>query len=143
MNPAEYVLDLINTDFDSNGEILDDLVSKWKENEHDHSEILKLESDPIELTTFSTTSEIRNIGTLISRSLVKASRDILTYYVRLVMYLGLAILMGTVWLRLGKDQKISSHSSMQSSFLVLLCHSCLLLISLPILKTIAVTKRKD
>ncbi|MCP8719509.1 MAG: ABC transporter permease [Asgard group archaeon] len=105
MNPAEYVLDLINTDFDSNGEILDDLVSKWKENEHDHSEILKLESDPIELTTFSTTSEIRNIGTLISRSLVKASRDILTYYVRLVMYLGLAILMGTVWLRLGKDQK--------------------------------------
>ncbi|GMF08980.1 unnamed protein product [[Candida] boidinii] len=64
-----------------------------------------METDSIELSAFSTTSEIKNISTLISRSLVKASRDILTYYVRLVMYLGLAILMGSVWLRLGTEQK--------------------------------------
>lgn len=105
MNPAEYVLDLINTDFDTNGEILDELVAKWKDKESDHQDMYKLESDPIELSTFSTSNEIKNIGTLISRSLVKAIRDVLAYYIRLVMYLGLAILMGTVWLRLGKDQK--------------------------------------
>jgi ABC-type multidrug transport system ATPase subunit len=105
MNPAEYVLDLINTDFAGNEAILDDLVAKWRSNEQDHHELLKLEAASIELTAFSTTNEVKNIGTLISRSLVKASRDILTYYVRLVMYLGLAILMGTVWLRLGSDQR--------------------------------------
>lgn len=44
MNPAEYVLDLINTDFDASSETLDELVAKWKDNEYQHHDIVKMET---------------------------------------------------------------------------------------------------
>ncbi|RLV89038.1 ABC transporter G family member 11 [Spathaspora sp. JA1] len=109
INPSEYVLDLINTDFtvDQNSEekmeVLDDLVNKWRSS-HVAEEKEQGESDEIELDKYDAKKEVRNTLILVSRVLIKARRDILTYYVRMVMYLGLAILMGTVWLRLGNGQ---------------------------------------
>lgn len=41
--------------------------------------------------------------TLIHRSLVKSYRDIIVYGIRIAMYIGLAIMMGTVWLRLSPE----------------------------------------
>ena len=42
--------------------------------------------------------------TLLHRSFLKSHRDVLVYGIRLAMYLGLSILMGTVWLRLPAAQ---------------------------------------
>lgn len=41
---------------------------------------------------------------LLHRSWIKAYRDIVAYWIRIIMYLGLAILMGTVFLRLKRTQ---------------------------------------
>jgi hypothetical protein len=40
------------------------------------------------------------LNPLMRRAIVKSYRDVFTYGVRYAMYLGLAIMMGTVWLRL-------------------------------------------
>lgn len=58
--------------------------------------------DKVELESPST----RQVLTiLLWRSWIKATRDIVAYGIRFVMYLGLAILMGTVFLRFGDNQK--------------------------------------
>lgn len=44
------------------------------------------------------------VFTLIHRSFIKSYRDIVAYGLRIAMYLGLAIMMGTVWLRLSASQ---------------------------------------
>lgn len=41
---------------------------------------------------------------LLHRSWIKSYRDVVAYGIRIVMYLGLAIMMGTVWLRLHPSQ---------------------------------------
>ena len=43
--------------------------------------------------------------TLVQRSFVKSYRDVIAYGIRYVMYVGLAIMMGTVWLRLDTSQQ--------------------------------------
>lgn len=107
-NPAEYILDLTNTDFASDGMDKRDAVAKLvdiaqsqapgdvfedtarleeKENSHDLKDAFRK----------SPTNEVFN---LLRRSFIKARRDYLAYHVRLAMYLCLAIMMGTVWLRL-------------------------------------------
>jgi hypothetical protein len=41
---------------------------------------------------------------LVHRSFIKSYRDVVAYGIRIAMYAGLAIMMGTVWLRLKTDQ---------------------------------------
>lgn len=43
--------------------------------------------------------------TLLHRSFIKSYRDVIAYGVRAGMYLGLALMMGTVWVRLGTGQE--------------------------------------
>jgi hypothetical protein len=43
------------------------------------------------------------IVALIYRAFIKSYRDVVAYAIRVIMYLGLAIMMGTVWLRLGSS----------------------------------------
>ncbi|KAL1875208.1 hypothetical protein Daus18300_003279 [Diaporthe australafricana] len=43
--------------------------------------------------------------TLLHRSFIKSYRDVIAYGVRMAMYLGLAIMMGTVWVRLKTEQE--------------------------------------
>ncbi|GEQ69466.1 hypothetical protein JCM33374_g3138 [Metschnikowia sp. JCM 33374] len=50
-------------------------------------------------------SEISKTFALLQRGMIKARRDYLAYYVRVAMYFGLAIMMGTVWLRLSYSQE--------------------------------------
>ena len=47
---------------------------------------------------------MRQVFTLLHRSSVKGYRDLTAYWIRVAMYMGLAILMGTVWLRLSTNQ---------------------------------------
>lgn len=42
--------------------------------------------------------------TLLHRSFIKSYRDVVAYGIRIVMYLGLALMMGTVWLRIHTSQ---------------------------------------
>lgn len=42
--------------------------------------------------------------TLVHRAFIKSYRDVVAYGIRIAMYMGLAIMMGTVWLRLKTDQ---------------------------------------
>jgi ABC-type multidrug transport system permease subunit len=41
---------------------------------------------------------------LVHRSFIKSYRDIIAYGIRIAMYMGLAVMMGTVWLRLSPNQ---------------------------------------
>lgn len=111
-NPSEFVLSLINSDFSlASNEILDNLFSHWNEHEalceKDDSDDFTsaLGSNSSEFSDRKCSDSIRNTQLLLSRGFKKSRRDILTYHIRIVMYLCLAILMGTVWLRLDNSQE--------------------------------------
>jgi ABC-type multidrug transport system ATPase subunit len=111
-NPAEYILDLTNTDFSSDGfdkrAIVDHLVDYFAA--HKSKDDFQHGADSEKNGSFdfvnqtSCVSQANKVNNLLRRSFIKARRDYLAYYVRLVMYLGLAVMMGTVWLRLGYSQ---------------------------------------
>ena len=130
-------MDLINTDFQGDSSVLDDLVSKWNS-----GDVHKVGTESVQLTEATTINEMQNILILIARSLTKARRDILTYYVRLVMYLGLAILMGTVWLRLQMAKNIQPFIN-AIFFRGHLCRLCQLRTFHHILKTFKVIRRRE
>lgn len=119
INPAEYYLDLINTDLAKEGDEtylrLDRIVQAWK----DSAERTELEAqlasagpsnaggdDLVDLSTI----KVERPGSwttalvLLNRGWIKAYRDLVAYGIRLVMYVGLAILMGTVFLRFETTQ---------------------------------------
>lgn len=118
MNPAEFALDFVNTDFvQGKGEVeqqLGEVTSSWypseqkKATDGELSDELVQTSMVVEVmvgTMFaSTPSMLSLMGTLIHRSFLKSNRDVVVYGVRVAMYLSLALLMGTVWLRLEPNQ---------------------------------------
>lgn len=117
MNPAEFVIDLVNTDFTRDqakaSQQLQSLQSEWE-----NSQLAAAITHDIAGTTASTSSSpstalFSEHGsanplliplTLIHRSFIKSYRDVVAYGIRVVMYMGLAIMMGTVWLRLAPEQ---------------------------------------
>lgn len=132
-NPSEYILDLINTDFTNEvvddeetcavdkEMIVQELAKKWRNVEQSqkitrNADYSNLQSEKLSLLAESQYSlpcvRFKNIIVresvrtyiLLQRLLIKSRRDVLAYYVRIVMYLGLAVLMGTVWLRLNNSQ---------------------------------------
>ncbi|EER42946.1 ABC transporter [Histoplasma capsulatum var. duboisii H88] len=116
MNPAEFVLDLVNTDFASDRENaeaqLSQIFANWEKSD-EASELDKeiqkavntAEKYEIPSTSLRGASAVGTIFTLLHRSFIKSYRDVIAYGVRIIMYLGLAILVGTVWLRLGSGQE--------------------------------------
>jgi hypothetical protein len=119
INPAEFVLELVNTDFAANQELADSklqqLIGSWDSSEQQKS--VKGNLSTIKNNTASSSAlvadhETRSVLqgamlplTLVHRNFIKSYRDVIAYGIRIAMYLGLAILMGTVWLRLGAEQK--------------------------------------
>lgn len=117
-NPSEYVLDLINTDFtndDANSTSTDTvkhLVEFFKNNspQDTTSEIKDRDDSSLDKSAVAASKNmiqknIQNTIILLKRSLLKSGRDVLAYHVRIFMYFGLAVLMGTVWLRLSSNQR--------------------------------------
>lgn len=112
-NLAEFILDLINTDFfNSDTELVSSLHAAWysqlNEKVLDDSSNDGSSSSAALINTKnlhkSSCKPCYQTWVLLHRSFLKAYRDFLAYYVRIIMYLGLAIMMGTVWLRLNYDQ---------------------------------------
>ncbi|ODH38560.1 hypothetical protein ACO22_02260 [Paracoccidioides brasiliensis] len=115
MNPAEFILDLVNIDFvydqDSAASQLAQIHMNWDNSDESlrvQTEIQKLanitEKQHIPSGSLSHAGALSNVMTLLHRSFIKSYRDVIAYGVRIIMYLGLAILVGTVWLRLGSGQ---------------------------------------
>ena len=112
-NPAEFLLDLTSSDFSLDEinarRLLEKLHSAWRSSS-EASAISAAVAEP------STTEKKDNNNLLIEnkshapfhhitlallhRSFIKSYRDIVAYGIRFAMYIGLSIMMGTVWLRL-------------------------------------------
>ncbi|RAR01968.1 abc transporter [Stemphylium lycopersici] len=113
-NPAEFAIDLVNTDFSTDSQAasqrLTHLHTSWHESPTANALSSNLRTHPAHTTTPSTApssttaSPFRILLTLTHRSLIKSHRDIVAYGIRIAMYIGLAIMMGTVWLRLSPVQ---------------------------------------
>ncbi|KAF2459939.1 putative ATP-binding cassette transporter [Lineolata rhizophorae] len=120
VNPAEYFLDLINIDLVREGDDvrarMDHITREWAasnesvlvKNEIDrtieaakHPEKTMPDLDKIKINK---PNPVVIPWTLLHRSWIKSYRDVVAYGIRIVMYLGLAILMGTVFLRLKSSQ---------------------------------------
>ena len=116
VNPAEYLLEITSTDFAQSGAEcqlqLDKLHVDWKTSEaasrtkaaiQEHSQggkgkLALLSESEAHATIFQV------VLALLHRSFIKSYRDVVAYGIRFGMYIGLAIMMGTVWLRLPPTQ---------------------------------------
>jgi hypothetical protein len=113
-NPAEYLLQLVNTDFapdqaEANRE-LDTMITAWEKSTETKETIREIEDasgskSALDDHLESSPNKLLIPITLTHRSIIKAYRDLIAYGIRVAMYIGLAIMMGTVWLRLEEDQE--------------------------------------
>ncbi|KAK2050685.1 ABC transporter [Colletotrichum somersetense] len=126
VNPAEHVLELVNTDFARDkhqaAARLEAMQAAWdaspaagalraavadveeqqrrrRRRQHDDSDavVVGRETEPRPGTAGL-------VATLLHRGFVKSRRDVVAYGIRLAMYAGLALMMGTVWARLPAEQ---------------------------------------
>lgn len=115
VNPAEHLLEMVNIDFaqnrDTASQNLETLHTSWQNS---------LQASQINNAIKTAESSGGDWGvegidkrpsmpsltlTLLHRSFIKSYRDVVVYGIRLAMYLGLAIMMGTVWVRLDPAQE--------------------------------------
>lgn len=113
-NPAEFIIQLVNTDFSKD-------QSRSSLELHQLQDAWIRSSNAVALATHIGDSKANAAGlsnghnyqtankltiplTLMHRSFIKSYRDIVAYGIRIAMYMGLAIMMGTVWLRLDPVQ---------------------------------------
>jgi hypothetical protein len=115
MNPAEFVLELMNVDFAHDQEAairqLETMQASWESSANSRSlateikTISERSSDhPLPSPKTAKAGFFVLVVALVHRAFIKSYRDVVAYGIRVAMYLGLAIMMGTVWLRLGSDQ---------------------------------------
>lgn len=112
-NPSDVYLQMTNTDFladkvAGNKEV-SDLITSFANSKN--AEAIRQDVDAIkqEKTDFLESHGYHNsffyqTGVLMHRAFLNATKNPLSYWVRVAMYLGLAILMGTTWLKLGFEQ---------------------------------------
>ncbi|KAI8660480.1 ABC transporter domain-containing protein [Fusarium keratoplasticum] len=115
VNPAEHLLELVNIDFAQDREEaarkLDKLQAAWQSSRQASelsNAIAAAESagGNLSIEAVEKRPSMPSLTlTLLHRSFVKSYRDVVAYGIRLAMYLGLAIMMGTVWVRLDPDQE--------------------------------------
>jgi len=115
INPAEYLLELTDSDFPLGDERaqgrLEKMYSDWRSSAEASSLTEGLTSSMNSRGEKAAMSQQKAHGTpdritlaLLHRSFIKSYRDIVAYGIRFAMYIGLAIMMGTVWLRLSPTQ---------------------------------------
>jgi len=117
MNPAEFIIDFVNTDFARDRSEVDQQLnmvhSSWHKSRLASATVTEL-TDEMARNSMDNTLEpefreesagaFAIPAALIHRSFIKSYRDIIAYGIRIAMYMGLAIMMGTVWLRLSPTQ---------------------------------------
>ncbi|MCJ1327169.1 hypothetical protein MMC10_003836 [Thelotrema lepadinum] len=108
-NTAEFLLDLVNTDFSlhsvASSHQLARIVEEWRLYSRRLFNVESELSSGRQLPEFTTPAPVRASAYLIPfillhRNFIKSYRDVVVYGIRLAMYIGLSIMMGTVWLRL-------------------------------------------
>lgn len=113
INPAEFLLDMMNIDFANHqGEAearLYELQKRWISSTTAQKLSTQIESTlkDVELLPIAKppkTNFLIVLTTLVHRAFMKSYRDMVAYGIRIVMYTGLAVMMGTVWLRLDTEQ---------------------------------------
>ena len=115
VNPAEFLLNLTSFDFSLGDDGVQDRIDKihrdWKRSAEASTlavalapvtDVYREQSDLYSPETHVSMFTI--VAALLHRSFIKSYRDIVVYGIRFVMYIGLAIMMGTVWLRLSPTQ---------------------------------------
>ena len=114
-NPAEHILDITNVDFSTHSETeqsrLDRITNAWEQSaqaarvQREIQNCAAVSEDQLLLSTSGQKpSTMHQVFTLLHRSFVKGYRDLTAYWIRVAMYMGLSIMMGTVWLRLSTHQ---------------------------------------
>ncbi|GAQ34620.1 ABC transporter [Aspergillus niger] len=117
-NPAEFILDLVSSDFAGSTHAMSkDQVQRihtsWTESSNaaalaeqvsQRTVLSEKQSAKLDMDELSRPGILSITLTLLHRSFIKSYRDVVAYGIRIVMYLGLAIMMGTVWLRLHTEQ---------------------------------------
>lgn len=120
MNPAEFLLDQVNVDFaPDKAEAQNQLLAMQQSWAHsvmaeqlsniigyNKSQQERAGAGAVEMEVAEKKpSFLSLVLTLLHRSFIKSHRDVVAYGVRMAMYLGLAIMMGTVWVRLRTEQE--------------------------------------
>ncbi|KAG4440503.1 hypothetical protein IFR05_004038 [Cadophora sp. M221] len=112
-NPAEFILDLMNIDFASHQEAaqqrLHEMQMGWARSTKARDIAAQIHAtsslvEPPVTTKPPSSSFFTVVMTLVHRSFIKSYRDVVAYGIRIAMYIGLAIMIGTVWLRLESKQ---------------------------------------
>ena len=117
MNPAEFIIDFVNTDFARERNEVDQQLnmihSCWNNSFLNKVAVDQLADaivyNPVD-NVFKPGIEEQTAGVLaisaalVHRSFIKSYRDFIAYGIRIAMYMGLAVMMGTVWLRLSPTQ---------------------------------------
>ncbi|KAH6855864.1 P-loop containing nucleoside triphosphate hydrolase protein [Chaetomium sp. MPI-CAGE-AT-0009] len=113
-NPADFLLELVNTDFSqsqaatSERERVAELASRWGSSalRQQNLGVIASASGAPDLAwdAESKPSRLARLAVLTHRSLVKSYRDGLAYTLRLAMYTALGLLAGTIWLQMDRDQ---------------------------------------
>ncbi|GAB7357619.1 hypothetical protein MBLNU459_g0118t1 [Dothideomycetes sp. NU459] len=117
MNPAEFIIDFVNTDFARDRSEVDQQLnmvhSSWHKSRLATATVTELTDEVSRGSSSNDVSQYTNEKganalaiplALIHRSFIKSYRDIIAYGIRIAMYMGLAIMMGTIWLRLSPVQ---------------------------------------
>lgn len=113
MNPAEFLLDLVNNDFAADDRAdtrLRRIIDEWSISSKRPLESRERanfdpEADEVNIVPLTRRSQLLIPLTLLHRNFIKSYRDVVMYGIRVAMYLGLAIMMGTVWLRMNTTQE--------------------------------------
>lgn len=115
VNPAEYLLEMINIDFAHDKAAaalrLDKMQAAWNSSRQAGEISARIASAEASggrfaIETVDKRPRMPSLTlTLLHRSFIKSYRDVVAYGIRVAMYLGLAIMMGTVWVRLDPTQE--------------------------------------
>ncbi|KAF3386971.1 Arginine--tRNA ligase, cytoplasmic [Penicillium rolfsii] len=116
-NPAEFLLDIVSSDFvgarGQSPERVQQIQKAWsasKESTAIMSQVTERtresekQAGALSAEDLARLSSVTITAALLHRLFIKSYRDVIAYGIRIVMYLGLAIMMGTVWLRLHPSQ---------------------------------------
>ncbi|KAK3613949.1 hypothetical protein LTR56_027578 [Elasticomyces elasticus] len=99
MNPAEFIIDFVNTDFARDRSEVDQQLnmvhSPWHKSRLATAPVTELTD---EMARNSTNTNVN------AETRDDPTATIIAYGIRIAMYMGLAVMMGTVWLRLNPDQ---------------------------------------
>ncbi|GMK57266.1 hypothetical protein CspeluHIS016_0401000 [Cutaneotrichosporon spelunceum] len=115
-NPADHLLDLVATDFgaDDKMPLLEALYAAQAETDTDSvSEHDSFEApSEITITGKPFMRSLAIVGVLCERTVLNYTRNLLAYGVRMGMYIGMAVMLATIWIRLGySDGKINDRLS--------------------------------